>query len=134
MCVLTRDRMLCRRRVKGGALLLLFAWLSSNAMSGQELGPAIGGGEVSLVKWAMSQGGAYVITILLGISYRRDLLGLIREQKQALSDLRSEMLSQRQADEKVMTSLVAMVEKSTAASERLTAAVNALAVEVRRVE
>lgn len=116
MCYfLTKDPTLCRRRLKGGALVLLFMWLSANALHAQAV---IGetGTESTLVKWAITQGGPSVLVILIGLSYRRDLLGVISKQDQFIA---------------VLTELV----KQTAqVNERVMSAVEALRVEVRRLD
>lgn len=134
MCVLLGNPQTCRRRLKGGSLILLWLWLSSNALHAQDLAQGISGPEGALIRWAMTQGGPSVIAILIAMSYRRDLLGVIKEQKDAIAVLRSELITQRKDDREVMNALLAMVEKSTAATERVTASVNALTVEVRRDE
>lgn len=134
MCVILGNRQACRRRLKGASLILLWVWLSSNALHAQDLAQGLSGTEGALVRWAMTQGGPSVIAILIALSYRRDLLGVIKEQKEAIAVLRSELITQRKDDREVMNALLAMVEKSTAATERVTASINALAVEVRRDE
>ena len=94
MCVILGNPQACRRRLKGGSLILLWLWLSTNALHAQDLTQGVGGVEGALIRWAMTQGGPSVIAILIAISYRRDLLGVISEQKQHIAESRDALLQQ----------------------------------------
>ena len=113
---------MCRRRLKFLSLLGLFVWLSTNALKADEI---VASPEASsqLIRWAITQGGPSVLVIVIGWSYRRDLLGVIVRKNE-------EIAAQWEQNKLI----VEMVRQTAQTNERLTAAVEALTVEVRRLD
>ena len=115
MCALLGNTRLCRRRVKFILLLALFWWLNSNAVHAQDMNIS-GDAGVVLLRWAITQGGPSVLVLVIGWSYRRDLLGALNEKDQ------------------VIDVLINATKQTAETNMKLTAVVEALSVEIRRLE
>jgi predicted metalloprotease len=124
MCLLlSSDSKTCRRQVKGAALIGLFLWLSANALRAQEISSGGMETETTLLKWAISQGGPAVLVLVIGWSYRRDLLSVISRKEEDIEDQREHSKM-----------LVELIKQTAHTQERLTSVVEALTVEVKRLQ
>jgi hypothetical protein len=108
---------ICRRRAKFVTATALVVTLFSNSLYGQSIDPTSSQiMDGNFVKWALTQGGLSIVLLVVLWSYRRDL------QRAA------------EAKEQTVTVLMDMVSQNMQVLTKLTAVVESLSIEVRRLE
>lgn len=106
------DRLRLRLKASLGALAFLLSGLHAFAAEGSHI-PGDSNGE--LTRWAVTQGGLFLFTAIMGWSYKRDWERVFTRQREALED-------ERTRNDTVM----ALLRESTAAHVKSAAAAESL--------